>query len=63
LQKATELTIEIYNAEGKLIANKDYGTLSGAVRLPINVSEWSTGIYKVRIDRDGQSMTKTIVKD
>ena len=63
LQKATELTIEIYNAEGKLIANKDYGTLSGAVRLPINVSEWSTGIYKVRIVRDGQSMTKTVVKD
>lgn len=63
LRKATKFSMEIYSSDGRLVASKDYGTITGDIRLPIQMSEWTAGIYKVRIIRDGISVTQTLVKE
>lgn len=63
LQNNSEFAIEIYNSEGKIMAAKDYGTISGELILPINTSEWPGGIYNVRIIRDGIAHIRRIIKE
>ncbi len=63
LKNATKLSIEIYSLDGKQVASKDYGTMSGDFILPINMSEWSNGMYHARIIRDGVAITRTIIKE
>jgi thiol-disulfide isomerase/thioredoxin len=63
LKQNTELAIEIYNAEGKLMQTKKYGTYSGMQHLTINTSEWAAGVYKARIITNGVANSYTLVKE
>ncbi len=60
---ATDVQVDIISADGKLIAHKNYPTLSGAYNLPVNTSAWAAGIYNVRITSGGNIVFKTIVKE
>lgn len=61
LDKPTALSVEIYSAEGRLVASKSYGTLTGAFNLPVLTQDWSAGVYKIRILADGKQTVKTLV--
>lgn len=58
----TEVTIEIYSIDGKLMASKNYGKLSGSYDFPIVMNNWNNGLYTVKITTDNSIITKQIVK-
>ena len=49
LNDADHVSVDILSVDGRLVASRDYGTLSGANRLPVNTANFSSGIYMVQI--------------
>ncbi|MFN0032735.1 MAG: Omp28-related outer membrane protein [Flavobacteriales bacterium] len=62
-ENATEVNMEVYSTDGKLVASKYYGKLTGANNLPINTAEWAEGIYTLKMSADGQMTTKKLIKN
>ncbi|MBI3509307.1 MAG: Omp28-related outer membrane protein [Bacteroidetes bacterium] len=56
LSKPENVSMTITDVTGKIIAQRDYGMLSGANYLPINTSEFANGIYVVAV-KTGSSVT------
>ncbi|MCX7550186.1 T9SS type A sorting domain-containing protein [Xanthomarina sp. F2636L] len=56
LDKAT--TIEVYD----ILGNKTYANTLNSLTNSINVSNWHSGVYLVRISQDNQVVTKRFVK-
>ncbi|MCB9223985.1 MAG: T9SS type A sorting domain-containing protein [Crocinitomicaceae bacterium] len=55
--------LNVFNMEGKIIASRNYGELSGAQILPIITSQYDAGIYTVQvIVGDKQEIRKLIVE-
>ena len=61
LDKPTVLSVEVFSADGRLVASKSYGTLTGSFNLPVLTQDLSAGVYKVRILADGKQTVKTLV--
>ncbi len=49
LNNEAVVTVEIFNTNGQLVASKNYGSLNGALHLPINLSEFNSGLYLVKV--------------
>lgn len=62
LKGETEVIIEIYSIDGKLIASKNYGSLMGTYNFPVVMSQWDNGIYTARITTGNTIINKQIVK-
>lgn len=54
LETEKEVVINLYNIEGKLVAQRNYGQLIGTYNLPINTQNLSKGIYMVQISIGGK---------
>lgn len=63
LKNNSEVSIEIYSADGKLMNAKYYGEYNGLYHLPVNTSAWSAGLYQVRLLINGIATSYTIVKE
>lgn len=55
------LSIVIMAATGKIVAAKDYGQVNGAVKLPVNTSDFTSGLYIVQITMDSTSTNVRLV--
>ncbi len=62
LQKEASVQVAIYNVTGELVAKKEYGKLTGGMILPIESSQFSSGLYFVNVTIDGKLTTKKLVK-
>lgn len=62
LSAETEVNVEIYSVEGKLIASKNYGNLNGAYSLPVNTEGWAKGVYVVKLITSSGVVTKQLIK-
>jgi len=62
LQKEAAVQVAIYNVTGELVAKKEYGKLTGGMMLPIESSQFSSGLYFVNVTIDGKLTTKKLVK-
>jgi hypothetical protein len=62
LNNEAVVTVEIYNTNGQLVASKNYGSLNGALHLPINLSEFNSGLYMVKVMVDDYPKTLKLVK-
>lgn len=62
LNNEAVVTVEIYNTNGQLVASKNYGSLNGALHLPINLSEFNSGLYMVKVMVDDYSKTLKLMK-
>ncbi len=49
LTSKTEVILNIYTIDGKLISNHNYGPLSGVQNIEINTNGWASGIYLVEV--------------
>jgi hypothetical protein len=58
LSNETEVVVNIYTIDGKLVSNRNYGPLNGTQNIEINTFDWSKGIYLVEV-RSGKSSTMT----
>lgn len=63
LEKASDIKMEVYSAEGKLVASKVYGEMSGAYNLPINTEEFSKGIYFVKVSVNNKQTILKLIKE
>jgi len=63
LNEAADVSLEILDMNGKLIAARNYGKISGTVQLPIILNELSDGLYLVKMKAGNeQKVFKLIVK-
>lgn len=49
LKSADKVSVVIQSVEGKIISQKEYGTLSGVNRLPVNTTGYAQGLYLVQV--------------
>jgi hypothetical protein len=63
LKNDSEVSMEVYAANGKLVASKAYGRLNGAYNLPIDTQEYAKGIYFVKVSVDGQPTILKLIKE
>lgn len=63
LETPMNVNVEVFNVMGQVVANRNYGLMVGDEIIPMNVSQFATGTYMVRIALDDQVITKQIVVD
>lgn len=56
LKTADAVSISVLTTDGKIISSRDYGVLSGTMRLPINTSRYAKGLYFIQV-RIGNTQT------
>jgi hypothetical protein len=62
IKDAATLELKIINVMGQTVASRNYGNLVGSQILPLNVSEFPSGIYTVEVLVNGSLSTKQFVK-
>lgn len=58
MEGSQEVSMTITDITGKVVAQRNYGTLSGAQLFPISTTEFAKGVYMVEI-RTGETVTTT----
>ena len=61
LDNPAEVSVDIFDISGKVVASKNYGKLSGKNELLLNASDFNNGTYLARIKAGTQEITKNIV--
>ncbi len=60
LANDSEVQLAVYDMTGKVVASKDYGTLS-STELKINTINFETGVYLVELTVNGQKTMKRLI--
>ncbi|MCE3277961.1 MAG: hypothetical protein K0S44_152 [Bacteroidetes bacterium] len=63
LENDSELNIEVFSSNGKLVASKYYGKMSGAYNFPIDTQEFAKGVYFVKVSVNGQPKVLKLIKE
>jgi hypothetical protein len=63
LKAESVVTVEVYSANGALIASKEYGKLVGAYNLPVETQQLSQGIYFVKVNVNNQPSVLKLIKE
>ncbi len=63
LEKKSAVEVAIYSVNGALIAEKNYGKLSGETVLPIELTNVKAGMYFVNLTIDGKTIVKKLIKE
>jgi hypothetical protein len=63
LKTDSDVSMEVFSANGKLVASKAYGKLSGPYNLPIDTQEYAKGIYFVKVNVNGQPTVLKLIKE
>lgn len=63
LDTPMNVNVEVFNVMGQVVATRNYGLMVGDEIIRMNVSQFATGTYMVRIALDNQVITKQIVVD
>lgn len=61
LDNPAEVSVDIFDISGRVVASKNYGKLSGKNELLLNASDFNNGTYLARIKAGTQEITKNIV--
>jgi hypothetical protein len=63
LENNSEVSMEVFSANGKLVASKNYGTMSGPYNLPIDTQEFAKGVYFVKVTVNNQPTVLKLIKE
>jgi len=63
LLKASNVQVAIYAVDGSLIGNKNYGELNGAMLLPVDMTNYASGMYFVNVIIDGNTSVLKLIKE
>lgn len=61
LSSSQEVTVDITDITGRVIASRSYGELSGSRVFPLNTANFEAGVYMVNIHAGTQTMTERLV--
>lgn len=63
LQNTTDVTVLVTDVSGKIMQNNSFNQLvAGTQEITLAAEQWAAGIYTVRINSNGQALTKKFVK-
>lgn len=55
--------VEVYDLDGKLLTQRNYGTLNGDFIIPLELANFESGIYNVRVFKGSQmELTRLVIK-
>ncbi|MFM1931591.1 MAG: hypothetical protein RL226_894 [Bacteroidota bacterium] len=57
----TDVQMEVFSADGRLVASGTYKSLVGNSVLPIPAAHWAKGMYTIRIVAGDQYLTKSVI--
>jgi hypothetical protein len=63
LAKPSSIQLAIYSVNGTLIGNKDYGQLNGNLTLPVDMTQFSSGMYFVNVTINGNTSMHKLIKE
>ncbi len=63
LEKEASVEVSVSQINGALVANKNYGSLSGNLILPIEMSNFKAGMYFVNVKINGTSNVIKLIKE
>jgi hypothetical protein len=63
LKTESSVSVEIFSANGALIASKEYGKLIGAYYLPLETQQLSQGMYFVKVNVNNQPSVLKLIKE
>jgi hypothetical protein len=63
LENDSEVSMEVYSANGQLVASKSYGKMSGAYSLPVDTQEFAKGVYFVKVNVNNQPTILKLIKE
>lgn len=61
IKEASNITIEISDLNGRVIASRNYGSFAGQQLFPILCADWAKGLYMVRINIGNDVVTKKLI--
>jgi len=61
LADAQEVSVEVFNAIGQRVTQRNYGQLSGKNTLPFNAQNFENGMYFINITIDNTLTTKKVI--
>jgi hypothetical protein len=61
LDGSSKVSMQIINSVGQIVAGKDYGSLNGANKIPVQTSGMAAGIYTVSLSIDGVVSTRRLM--
>lgn len=61
LKESNDVSVQIFNQIGQVIAAKNYGKLTGKQVLPINSQDFNAGMYLVKLSIGGHSTTQKLI--
>lgn len=62
LEKPSSVELAIYGIDGTLISNTNVGTVSGLQQLPIDMNNYSAGMYFINLTIDGTTSMQKLIK-
>jgi hypothetical protein len=63
MEESEKVSIDVISVDGKTVASRTYGNLSGMNRLPINTTNFAEGLYLIKISvGNAQKVEKLIVE-
>jgi len=57
-----DFNVSVYNFLGSLITSKSYDTASGSMKINMDMSDYTNGIYILKIDSKNATVSKRIIK-
>ena len=60
LNAASNVDMTVMNSMGQIVAQRNYGQLSGDQLLPVELQNFQTGVYYIRLNVDGQIVTEKL---
>lgn len=61
LSNDSEVSMKIVDLSGKVISERNYGTLSGISEIAVNTNELGSGVYVIELSVNGERLTKRLV--
>ncbi|MBC8172431.1 MAG: T9SS type A sorting domain-containing protein [Chitinophagales bacterium] len=59
--KPTNVVMQVIDMNGKIVAERNYGSLDGDQILPINTMNFSAGIYQIQVIAGDETITKKLM--
>jgi Outer membrane protein Omp28/Secretion system C-terminal sorting domain len=63
IQESSDIKINVTDMNGRVVASRDFGKMQGSNLFPLDCSDFSSGVYFVRINIGNEIVTKKLVKE
>ncbi|MEY3586383.1 MAG: hypothetical protein RLZZ243_1447, partial [Bacteroidota bacterium] len=59
--KASNVSMKLVDFAGKVVSEKEYGSVQGNFEVNVNTSNFKAGVYFVELTADGETTSKKLI--